>query len=129
MAVALEVRAPLLDRSLVALACRLPPASRVAGAAGKAVLRAAARGLVPDAIIDRPKHGFAIPVAAWLRGPLAGWAADLTTPRALDHGLLDVRAVARLVDQHRRGRVDHRKKLWTLLAFQAWWLATRERPA
>ena len=70
MAHGLEVRPPLLDDALVDFAFSLPSRFKLRGRRGKYLLKRAARGQIPDAIIDRPKKGFAIPLAAWLRGPL-----------------------------------------------------------
>ena len=128
MAVSLEVRSPMLAREVVELACHLAPSLRVRGRQTKRVLRAAARGLVPDAVIDRAKHGFAMPIAGWLRGPLADFARDTLAPARLDaDGLLDGRAAARAVDDHVSGRRDHRKLIWSLLAFQCWLDALRSK--
>ncbi len=126
MAVSLEVRSPMLAREVVELACRLAPPLRVRGRETKRTLRRAARGLLPDAVIDRGKHGFGMPIAGWLRGPLAEFARDTLAPARLESdGLLDGGAAARALDDHIAGRRDHRKLLWSLLAFQAWLDAAR----
>ena len=70
MAHGLEVRPPLLDDALVQRAFSLPSSYKVRKGVGKFLLKLAARGKIPDEIIDRPKKGFGIPLAAWLRGPL-----------------------------------------------------------
>ncbi len=128
MAVSLEVRSPMLAREVVDLACRLAPSLRVRGRQTKRALRAAARGLVPDEVIDRAKHGFAMPIAGWLRGPLADFARDTLAPARLEaDGLIDGRAAARAVDDHVAGRRDHRKLIWSLLAFQCWLDAARDQ--
>ena len=75
---------------------------------------------MPDALIDRPKAGFALPVHAWLRGPLRAWASDLLSPAALRDSLLDVTAVDRAWQEHLGGRANHLPKLWTVLMWQAW---------
>jgi len=122
MEVSLEVRAPLLDRDIIRLACQATPSLRVRGWQTKRLLKAAARGLVPDHIIDRPKHGFGMPIARWLREDLADFLGDTLAPTHLaGDGFFDPAAVSRLVDDHIAGRANHRKALWTLLAFQTWW--------
>ena len=70
MAHGLEVRPPLLDDTLVDWAFSLPSRYKVRRTRGKHLLKLAARGKIPDEIIDRPKKGFGIPLASWLRGPL-----------------------------------------------------------
>ena len=121
MHVSLEVRAPLLDTRVIELACRAAPALRSRGLATKRVLKRAARGLLPDDIIDRPKHGFGMPIAAWLRGPLAELLRDTLCPaRIRRDGLFDDRAVSAMLAEHMAGTANHRKPLWTMMAFHAW---------
>jgi len=121
MSVALETRVPLLDHRLVALAWRLPQRLRVRDSVGKWVLRELLARHVPRTMIDRPKAGFAPPLGAWLRGPLARWADGLLAPDALAaDGLLDATEVARLWRTHQAGRHDVSRDLWPLLMFQAW---------
>ena len=81
MAHAIELRVPFLDHELMEHAWALPDRSRSRGV-GKALLRKAARGRVPQAILDRPKMGFATPTAAWLRGGLIALAQDALDDRA-----------------------------------------------
>jgi asparagine synthase (glutamine-hydrolysing) len=121
MAVGLEVRAPLLDPEVVAFACRIPPRYRMRGLMTKAVCRVMASRLLPPAIARRPKKGFGIPVAHWLRGPLRPLMEELLGPQRLRReGYFRVEPVRRLVEAHLAGRVDARKPLWTLMAFQLW---------
>jgi len=121
MSVALETRVPLLDHRLVDLAWRLPHRLRVQQGIGKWVLREVLARHVPRAMFERPKVGFAPPLGAWLRGPLAGWADGLLAPDALaGDGLLDAAEVARLWRTHQAGRHDVSRDLWPLLMFQAW---------
>lgn len=117
----LEVRAPLLDRDLAEFVWRLPVNLKLRGLSGKHLLRRAAVGLVPEEILRRPKRGFLIPVAGWLRGVLRPLVRDLLCETALKRqGLFDPHAVARLVDEHMQGRADHRRPLWTMLVLQLW---------
>ena len=121
MACSLEVRAPFLDAELVDFLQRLPTSYQRAGGVSKRLLRRALAGRVPDAILRRPKKGFGIPVARWLRGPLGPLLDSLLGPdRLAAQGLFRPEAVARLVRKHRAGTRDHRKPLWTLLMFQLW---------
>ena len=121
MAVALEVRAPLLARDVVEFAFSLPDSFRMRGTDGKRILKDAARGLVPDAVIDRPKKGFGMPVGAWLNGPLEPLIRDVLSPDALDaSGIFNADHVIAMLDEHRDRAADHRKPLWTLLVFELW---------
>src|SRR5690606_24004992 len=88
MAVALEVRAPLLARDIVELAFSLPDAYRMRGFTGKRIFRDALRDLLPAGILRRPKKGFGMPVGAWLRGALRPLLRDtLSANRLRDAGL------------------------------------------
>ncbi len=117
----LEVRAPFLDRDLAEFVWRLPLDMKLRGLTGKYLLRKAAQGLVPPQVLNRPKRGFLIPVAQWLRGVLRPVAEELLDPRRLRaQGLFRPEAVARLMREHMDGRADHRRPLWTLLVLQLW---------
>ncbi len=121
MAVALEVRAPLLDPRLTAFAWSLPRDMRVRGGVGKWLLRQWLDRHVPRTLIDRPKQGFSVPVAEWLRGPLRSWAEDLLNADAMrQQGLFDAQAVRRCWHDHLAGRGRNAYKLWNVLMFQAW---------
>lgn len=127
MACSLEVRAPFLDTVLVDWVEQLPPSYKHARGRGKRLLKRAALGRLPESTWKRPKKGFGIPVARWLRGPLAHLLDDLLGPERLARqGLFQPAEVARVIQEHREGTHDHRKPLWTLLMFQLWydrWLA------
>ena len=121
MAVALEVRAPFLARDVVEFAFSLPDAYRMKGLTGKRLLRDAVRDLLPAEVIDRPKKGFGMPVAAWLNGPLRDLANDmLSADRLASAGWFNPATVQRMLSDHASGRADLRKPLWTLLVFELW---------
>jgi asparagine synthase (glutamine-hydrolysing) len=121
MAVALEVRAPFLARSVVEFAASLPDEYRMRRLTGKRILRDAARDLLPPWVFARPKKGFGMPVAAWLNGSLRTLTDDLLSAESLrSTGLFSPEYVQRLLREHRSGRADHRKPLWTLLVFELW---------
>jgi asparagine synthase (glutamine-hydrolysing) len=118
MAASLELRAPFLDTAVVEFAARLPWRLKLSPLHTKLVLRRAARGLVPDEILRRPKKGFGIPVAAWIRGPLRPLFEELMGEREIAAtGLFQPAAVAALFSRHLRGEADLRKPLWTLFMF------------
>ena len=122
MAVSLEARSPYLDRELVELMVSLPPSLKLKFPnRGKVILKEAMRDRLPSVVIDRPKKGFGIRVAAWLRGPLDELVDDLLSPRRVaEAGYLDAPRVRRLIDEHRANARNHRKVLWTLLSFELW---------
>jgi asparagine synthase (glutamine-hydrolysing) len=121
MAVSLESRVPLIDHRVVELALRLPLALKLRDGTGKWILRQVLDRYVPRSLVERPKSGFAIPLAAWLRGPLRGWAEELLDEnRLVREGWLDAGRVRQQWRQHLRGAGDHEHRLWTVLMFQAW---------
>ncbi len=121
MACGLEVRAPFLDAELVDSIGRLPASYKYGQGRTKRLLKRAAADRLPAAILGRPKKGFGIPVARWLRGPLGPLLDSLLAPdRLARQGLFRPDEVARRVVEHRAGVRDHRKPLWTLLMFQLW---------
>lgn len=121
MAVSLEAREPMLDHRLVEFAWRLPLSTKVRGREGKWLLRKVLYRHVPRPLVDRPKTGFAVPLAEWLRGPLRNWASDLLSPDAIRRaGLLDAGGVLRLMNEHQAGRRNYENVLWNLVMLQAW---------
>jgi asparagine synthase (glutamine-hydrolysing) len=120
MTFALEVRPPLLDHRVVDLALRLPRRFRIRDGESKWLLRRVLDRYVPRHLIDRPKMGFGVPLADWLRGPLRDWAEDLLERRSFGGGLLDADAAHRMWREHLAGRRDSGYPLWTLLMFEAW---------
>ena len=115
MASSLEVRVPLLDHTLVEWAAQLPSHLKLHGREGKHILKGALEPYVPSRILYRPKQGFAVPLAAWFRGPLSRRLRDrLCGPVLQDSGLFDITAIEMLIDQHRSGARDHSPALWML---------------
>ena len=73
------------------------------------------------------RAGFAMPVAAWLQQDLKPWALDLTQASLVaSTGVLDPVAVRRMTEEHLRGQSDHRRSLWAVLSFLAWWQTARQ---
>jgi asparagine synthase (glutamine-hydrolysing) len=127
MACGLEVRAPFLDAGLVDFVHSLPPSFKFGRNRTKRLLKRAAARRLPARILARPKKGFGIPVANWLRGPLAPLMNQLLGRLRLEQqGIFRPDQVARRIAEHQSGQQDHRKPLWTLLIFQLWcdhWLS------
>ena len=121
MAASLEVRAPFLDTRVVEYAARLPFQQKLSLTRTKVVLKEALRGLVPRAILERPKKGFGIPVAHWIRGALRPLFEDLFSDASLRRsGVFAPAATRALLERHLSGAADLRKPLWTLAMFLLW---------
>ena len=121
MACSLEVRAPLLDHKVIEFAATVPPDLKYRGRVSKYLLKRHLEGRVPRSALHRPKQGFEIPVAAWLRGELRPLGEDvLLSARAAGRGYLDPRRVRALWDRHQSGIGDHSAQLWALLVLEMW---------
>jgi asparagine synthase (glutamine-hydrolysing) len=120
MAHSLEARVPLLDHRLVEFAATIPPSMLLRGGAGKHVFKRALRGLVPDAVLDRPKQGFGVPLSRWFRGPSAPIVRDLLlSARSRARGLFDTGYVEQVIARQARGR-ELDAHLWTLVSLELW---------
>jgi len=121
MANSLETRVPLLDHRVVEFAWRLPLEYKIRGEEGKWALRQVLYRYVPQAMIERPKMGFTLPLGSWLRGPLRDWAEDLLDPARLRReGYLEPGPIRRIWDMHLAGKSNEQYRLWDVLMFQAW---------
>jgi asparagine synthase (glutamine-hydrolysing) len=122
MGVSLEVRCPLLDPAIIEFAWSLPSSMRIGPNGGKLILRNLLARYVPEEMFERPKQGFNVPIAEWLRGPLRDWAEDLLDPHRLQQeGFLRPEAVRQVWHEHLTGRRSHAFLLWGLIMFQAWY--------
>ena len=121
MYTSLEVRAPFMDVEVVEFINSLPDDLKRRGFNGKYLLKRVMRGKLPDAIIDRPKKGFGIPLSDWLRKELRPLCEELLVPAAIQRdGLFEPAFVERLKREHFERRANHRKLLWSLMVFQLW---------
>jgi len=120
MAHALEVRVPLLDHKLVEWISGLPPDLKLKGREGKYVFKKSMEPHLPDDILYRPKMGFAVPLAAWFRGPLKQRIRDTVLgPAMAESGSFDMNFLKTMLDQHQAGLRDYSAGLWSLLMYES----------
>jgi asparagine synthase (glutamine-hydrolysing) len=120
MANSLELRVPFLDPEVFAVAEQLPLEQKITKTTTKYALRRALDGIVPAHVLNRAKLGFPVPLRHWLRGPeLFDWAHQQIADSATEH-LLHKPAIVAMLNEHREGRVDHSRRLWTVLIFMVW---------
>ncbi|HUH88194.1 MAG TPA: asparagine synthase (glutamine-hydrolyzing) [Pusillimonas sp.] len=121
MAVSLETRVPLLDHEVYEFVRRLPQRYKYRNGQSKWLLRQLLYKHVPRALVDRPKKGFGVPLAVWLRGPLKDWGHALLEPSRLkQQGLFQVQPIQQKWQEHQSGRRDWSAHLWGVLMAQAW---------
>ena len=121
MAHSLEVRSPLLDQEVVAFMARQPRALKYTEWDSKILLRALAKRYLPQAILKRPKQGFAIPLGAWIRGPLRPRVYDVLCSKPADQrGLFSAQRIRHMIDTHMAHRRDYSQQLWALMILETW---------
>jgi asparagine synthase (glutamine-hydrolysing) len=121
MAVSLETRLPLLSHEIVELSWRLPVSMKARRDKSKWILRQVLHKYIPENLIERPKMGFSVPVAQWLREDLREWATDmLELIPAKGPDFLRQKAIMSAWDDHLHGKRDNSQKLWTVLMLLSW---------
>jgi asparagine synthase (glutamine-hydrolysing) len=121
MAYSLEARSPLLDHKVMEFMARVPASLKLRGGESKHLLKSALRGILPDAIIDRPKMGFGVPLDSWLRGSLKEMLLDtVVSDRALARGYFKPASVRAMVDAQFAGSDQYQYVLWDLLLLEQW---------
>jgi asparagine synthase (glutamine-hydrolysing) len=122
MSVSLEARVPLLDHRVVEFAWSLPLGFKLRRGQNKWILKQLLQKYIPAAYTQRPKMGFEMPIAAWLRGPLREWAESLLDEQRLAReGFFNPEPVRRRWQQHLSGKMNFQFPLWDILMFQAWY--------
>jgi asparagine synthase (glutamine-hydrolysing) len=119
---------PFLDQRLVEYAMGVSRASKVEGASGKHVLKRALEEVLPHDVLHRPKRGFGAPVREWFGGATGKLLdAHLMNSPMRRRDFFDYKFIARLLDEHRRGRRDWSFHLWALLNLSLWYERWIER--
>lgn len=125
MSVSLETRVPFLDHKVAEFAWSLPIHLKTRNTKdryiSKWILREVLKKYVPSELYDRPKMGFGMPIASWLRGPLKHWAKELLNENRInDEGYFEFNYINMIWNEHQSGKKNHQKILWNLLMFQSW---------
>jgi asparagine synthase (glutamine-hydrolysing) len=121
MANSLETRVPFLDHRVVDFALSLPIELKLREGVDKWILREVLYKYIPKSLIERPKMGFAVPLAFWLRGPLKEWCENLLNEKRLDdEGFFNSKIVRTKWLEHLSGKRNWENQLWDVVVFQSW---------
>jgi len=118
----LESRAPLLDTEVATFLLNLPDKYKLGKWKGKKLFKKILEGKIPREILNTPKHGFGVPVAKWLKGPLYEELLKLSTKEVIDkQNIFNREFIIQMIDEHKTGKTDRRKELWSFFIFQKWY--------
>ena len=121
MSVSLEGRVPFLNHKLAEYAWAIPIDHNIKKGVGKTILRKVLSRYLPEHLTNKPKRGFSLPMADWLRGPLRLWADELlSTERIIKEGYLEDYLIQEKWVEHKKGLKDWSQDLWCVLIFQMW---------
>ncbi len=118
----LEARAPLLDTKLVSFLLDLPDKYKLGEWRNKKLFKKLLENKIPEEVLNSPKHGFGVPIAKWLNGPLQQKLIEFSSKEFLDkQNIFNRDYILEIIDEHKSGRRDKRKELWAYLVFQLWY--------
>ena len=120
MAHSLEVRVPFLDREVWKFASSLSVDEKLREGTTKYLLRYAFKDYVNPETFMRPKLGYPVPVRVWLKNELYEWARDIILNSKAD-AYIDKNAALKMLEDHRSGKADNYRKLWSILVFITWY--------
>ena len=120
MAHGLELRSPFFDREVFKVASELLGEQTITKETTKYALREAMRGIVPDSVLYNRKLGFPVPIRHWLKNEMYDWAKELIKNSPTDH-LINKSFVLKLLEEHQVGKLDHARKIWSVLVFMIWY--------
>jgi len=121
MATSIESRVPFLDHKLVEFTCSLSERLKLRGGTTKYILRESMKGILPEAILSRPKMGFPVPIGAWFRGSYSSIIDEyVLSERAMSRGIFNRDVVKDVVRRHQVGGENHDERLWSLVNFEIW---------
>ena len=118
----LEGREPMLDHRILEFAAQLPDEYKYQNGIKKRILREITHDYIPKELLDRPKMGFAIPIAKWLKNELRDHVEEyLNEDRIEKQGIFNWEFIAKLKMDFFKGRKEYDSKLWYFLMFQMWY--------
>ncbi len=120
MANSLEVRSPLLDHKVIEFAARIPSALKIRGKNKKIILKKAFEKILPAELMNRPKHGFDVPLDNWFRRELKQMAYNYLLKKEYMDEFFKVPQIKIIWDKHQKGRGNFGTNLWTLFIFSLW---------
>jgi asparagine synthase (glutamine-hydrolysing) len=121
MAASLEGRVPFLDHELVEFVAAMPAEFKVHKMTTKYILKEALTGLLPKSIIERKKHGFAVPIGEWFKKDLNTYATEVFhDQKTIQRGWFNQEYILALLQEHQTGTQDYSSQLWALLMFELW---------
>ena len=120
MAHGLEARSPFLDHQLIEFVNRIPGRLKIRGLKKKFILKRAMNGMLPAELLERPKHGFDVPVSGWLKGILKELCKNIIHNNYLVSQLFQKQRLWDMFTEHNNGVYDHGRLFWTIIMLHFW---------
>ncbi|MBM7631176.1 asparagine synthase (glutamine-hydrolyzing) [Geomicrobium sediminis] len=119
MAHSIELRVPFLDQQVFEVASMIPQSMKLTAGTTKFILREAAKDILPEAVFNRKKLGFPVPIRHWLQNEMYEWVQSIVHRSNTDM-FINKSYVLSLLDEHAKGMANHSRKLWTAVTFMIW---------